>query len=208
MGTLTRVYVDPKKIVDLNVVDSLFIGAQRVKNTDWEACLASLPASRSILHYKDPETAIEANRTVAVCQADIVALRKERDVARAERDMLRARLAALPAPEANGQADIVALRKERDVARAERDMLRARLAAQEERVGDHDYNGPTENGKAVSDPVHERFHGAIGDVLAGKVMPAAREQMRKALDKAPAEQKRFPLNVLRFDRQEIGIKLP
>ena len=173
MGTLTRVHVDPKKIVDLNVVDSLFIGAQWSKNTDWEACLASLPASRSILHYKDPEAAIEANRTVAVCQADIVALRKERDVARAERDMLR-----------------------------------ARLAAQEERVGDHDYNGPTENGKAVSDPVHERFHGAIGDVLAGKVMPAAREQMRKALDKAPAEQKRFPLNVLRFDRQEIGIKLP
>lgn len=67
-----------------------------------------------------------------------------------------------------------------------------------EEPGNHDYHGPTETvphptidgqteRRAVPDPVHERFHGAVGDVLAGKVMGAARRQMQEALKQAPKD---------------------
>jgi hypothetical protein len=70
------------------------------------------------------------------------------------------------------------------------------LAADE--AGNHDYIGPTETvphptvpgrtiQKAVPDPAHERFHGAIGDVLSGKIIPAARRQMQEALKQAPKD---------------------
>ncbi len=52
-----------------------------------------------------------------------------------------------------------------------------------------DYHGPTKtdsDGKrySVPDVVHERFHEALKDVLTGKVLPAAREQMKEALKRA------------------------
>lgn len=61
-----------------------------------------------------------------------------------------------------------------------------------------DYHGPVKDGEAVPDPVHEQFHRAVGDVLAGKVMSKARDQMRKALDGVPAE-KAAPNIVTRSD---------
>ncbi len=59
--------------------------------------------------------------------------------------------------------------------------------------GDHDYHGPvgppdaTGQRRAIPDPVHERFHGAVGDVLAGRVQPEARRQMQEALKAAPKD---------------------
>lgn len=60
--------------------------------------------------------------------------------------------------------------------------------------GEHPYHGPLgapdEHGqrRAVPDPAHERFHGAIGDIIAGKILPKAREQMARELAKAPPHQ--------------------
>ena len=56
----------------------------------------------------------------------------------------------------------------------------------------HDYNGPTATDRdgirhPVPDPVHERFHKAVGDVIAGRVIPAARKQMEDALKRTPPE---------------------
>lgn len=64
-----------------------------------------------------------------------------------------------------------------------------------ENTGNHDYHGPTEEvphptiegrteRRAVPDVAHEQFHRAVGDVLAGKIMPKAREQMRDALSRS------------------------
>lgn len=95
-----------------------------------------------------------------------------------------------------------------------------------EEPGAHDYHGPTEpvldsdgvpthNRRAVADVVHERFHKTVGDVLAGKVIPAARKQMRDALDKAPkfaetTASTAAPMNpnAIRFNGQQIGLRLP
>lgn len=49
-----------------------------------------------------------------------------------------------------------------------------------------DYIGPTREGpdgkkEAIPDPVHERVHEVVRDVLAGRVLPRAREQLRDAL---------------------------
>lgn len=53
-----------------------------------------------------------------------------------------------------------------------------------------DYHGPTTRGDdgrsyPVPDTVHERFHESVNDVLDGKILPAAREQMKDALARAP-----------------------
>jgi hypothetical protein len=55
----------------------------------------------------------------------------------------------------------------------------------------HDYVGPTKPDPdrpgrrvPVADAVHERFHGSVGDVIQGKVLPEARKQMREALERA------------------------
>lgn len=56
-----------------------------------------------------------------------------------------------------------------------------------------DYHGTKDlDGLPVPDPVHENFHRAVGDVLAGKVMSAARKQMEDALGKAPKDKVPFP----------------
>jgi hypothetical protein len=52
---------------------------------------------------------------------------------------------------------------------------------------DPDYIGPTvPDGdgvrRAVPDATHERFHEAVKDVLAGRILPKAREQMRDAIN--------------------------
>lgn len=100
------------------------------------------------------------------------------------------------------------------------------VAVVEENSDAHDYNGPSEpvlnedgvptgRRRAVADVVHERFHKTIGDVMAGKVIPAARKQMRDALDKAPkfaetTASTAAPMNpnAIRFNGQQIGLRLP
>lgn len=91
-----------------------------------------------------------------------------------------------------------------------------RLLAADENVGNHDYNGPAdEDGRSLPDVVHERFHKAVGDVMAGDVMPKAREQMRKALDAAPKHEKTtastgkpMPKGAIGFGQQVIGLRVP
>lgn len=91
-----------------------------------------------------------------------------------------------------------------------------RMLGVEENPGNHDYNGPAdEDGRSVPDVVHERFHKAVGDVMAGDVMPKAREQMRKALDAAPKHEKTtastgkpMPKGAIGFGQQVIGLRLP
>lgn len=80
--------------------------------------------------------------------------------------------------------------------------LHARLTA--EQPTDLDYNGPVKDGKAVPDPVHEQFHRAVGDVIAGKVIPAARRQMEEALKSVPKEKAPFPSGVGFGDPRRIG----
>lgn len=81
--------------------------------------------------------------------------------------------------------------------------------------GNHDYHGPIADGRAIPDEAHERFHRSVGDVLSGKIMPNAREQMREALGKAPphgpttaSTAKPMPSGAVGPGQQEIGIKLP
>jgi hypothetical protein len=87
-----------------------------------------------------------------------------------------------------------------------------------EAAGDHSYHGPTKDEphptlegqvvrRPVPDEVHEQFHRAVGDVLAGKVIPAARKQMREALDKAPPEAKGMPDRAIRLVRQDVGLRV-
>jgi hypothetical protein len=83
-------------------------------------------------------------------------------------------------------------------------LQRYERVAAEEAPGDHIYNGPVENGKTVPDTVHERFHKAIGDVMAGKVMHEARKQMQESLKNAPKEKTPFPTGVDHSDHRRIG----
>lgn len=71
--------------------------------------------------------------------------------------------------------------------------------------GSHDYHGPVQDGRAIPDPVHEGFHRAVGDVLAGRVMPAARRQMEDALKQAPKEPTRAPDAIMRGNRAPMGL---
>lgn len=77
-----------------------------------------------------------------------------------------------------------------------------------EEPGSHPYHGPVENGKTVPDDVHERFHKAIGDVMAGKVMHEARKQMQESLKNAPKEKTPFPTGVDSSDHRRIGWRTP
>ncbi len=86
-----------------------------------------------------------------------------------------------------------------------------RVAAEE--PGSHPYHGPTEkdaNGRNVTvpDPVHENFHKAIGDVMAGKVMHEARKQMQESLKNAPKEKTPFPTGADSSDHRRIGWRSP
>lgn len=101
-------------------------------------------------------------------------------------------------------------------------MTERHLARLEARLGDdnpgsHDYHGTTDiAGSPVPDPVHERFHKSIGDVLAGNVIPKAREQMQDALNRAPkpanatgaSTDKPMPRGAVAFSHQKIGTYLP
>lgn len=90
----------------------------------------------------------------------------------------------------------------------------ARVMAEE--PGDHPYHGPTETvphptidgqsvKQAVPDPVHEQFHRAVGDVLAGRVMKPALRQMQEALKNCPKEKAPFPLPKLSYDPRKMGL---
>ena len=90
----------------------------------------------------------------------------------------------------------------------ERDALRRKISAStDEALGNHPYHGPTKDGQSVPDEVHERFHKTIGDVLTGKVIPAARKQMEDALRQAPKEKTPFPIRASN-PLLEKGIRLP
>jgi hypothetical protein len=106
-----------------------------------------------------------------------------------------------------------------------RKQARDELAAAES-PGDHDYHGPTETvphpdipdrtvQRAISNPTHEQFHRSIGDVLAGKIIPAARRQMEDALGRAPKDEpttastsRPMPEKALGVAGQAIGVRLP
>lgn len=104
---------------------------------------------------------------------------------------------------------------ELEYAKSRADIAEAKLAAADDSTGDHPYHGPLgSDGLAAPDVIHERFHKSIGDIIAGKVMPQAREQMREALNKAPKPvdtsgmAKPLPKGALYFGHQVIGIRLP
>jgi hypothetical protein len=77
-----------------------------------------------------------------------------------------------------------------------------------ERSGEHDYHGPTSTGddgvkRPIPDPTHEQFHRAVGDVLAGKVIPAARRQMQEALKNTPPLKYKENVALVKKYRTEI-----
>lgn len=105
------------------------------------------------------------------------------------------RIAALESAASEKDREIVQLRAEREawkylyeMAKPDSDtrMLRA------DETGNHDYVGPVKDGKAVPDPTHERFHGSVGDVIAGNVMRPARDQMERALADARVKDGKTP----------------
>jgi hypothetical protein len=71
-----------------------------------------------------------------------------------------------------------------------------------DKVSDHNYHGPTENGKAVPDESHERFHGSIGDVLSGNIIRPARDQMERALADARAKDSAAPKSLPGITRSD------
>lgn len=79
------------------------------------------------------------------------------------------------------------------IAELEMENARLRRLLASDAPGDHPYHGPLskpdENGKRtpVPDETHERFHKSIGDVLSGKILPKAREQMADALKRSPPD---------------------
>lgn len=110
------------------------------------------------------------------------------------------------------------LNHENDIRRQislEQDALLERLREQlwlPREPGQHDYHGPTKPNaegrpEPVPDPVHERFHGAVGDVLAGKIIPAARRQMQEALKNAPKDAPPFPVGSSKDDPKRIGWRM-
>lgn len=91
---------------------------------------------------------------------------------------------------------IAELERERDAALAETSRLFVLLAKSGMPVGEsagaHPYHGPVKDGKSIPDETHQRFHGAVGDVLSGKIMPEARRQMQEALKNVPKEPTTIP----------------
>lgn len=96
--------------------------------------------------------------------------------------------------------EIIHLRAEREAWKHMYEELRGKAGAPDtgmlraDETGNHNYHGPTKDGKAVPDPVHERAHEVVGDILGGRIIRPARDQMEKALadarvkdGKAPAE---------------------
>lgn len=105
------------------------------------------------------------------------------------------RIVALETAVSEKDREIVQLRAEREawkylyeMAKPDSDtrMLRA------DETGSHDYIGPVKDGKAIPDPTHERFHGSVGDVIAGNVMRPARDQMERALADARVKDGKTP----------------
>lgn len=87
------------------------------------------------------------------------------------------------------RAEIAVLHDALKVRTDERDALRAA-----EEKGNHDYNGPVDtDGRTVPDPVHERVHEVVGDILAGRIIAPARRQLQDALGKAPKDKTPFPV---------------
>ena len=86
--------------------------------------------------------------------------------------------------------------------------LRDRRMVAADDAGNHNYHGPIKDGKAIPDETHERFHGAIGDVLAGNVIRPARDQMERALADAKAKDDKTPQPLRPItsngDRRRIG----
>ena len=123
-------------------------------------------------------------------------------------------------PTSYDECTVTALSEDIRSIKRSRDQWQERALAAEallrvEEPGSHDYNGPVADGKTIPDPVHERFHGAIGDVLSGKVMPAARRQMQEALKQAPKDapttastSRPMPRGAVVSDQQSIGLRLP
>ena len=171
------------------------------KRPDWIAAIATAP---------EADAQIETARV------------RQNEKIRQDETWAKPEVPLIVAPNALSELQIVQRRIE-ELLRLNRDLMSlndeflSRLTAKATKAepGDHDYHGPVVDGKTVSDEVHERFHGAIGDVLAGKVMPKAREQMREALNRqlpdAPttaSKSRPMPGRALAFNQQQIGLRSP
>jgi len=79
--------------------------------------------------------------------------------------------------------------------------------------GNHPYHGPTKPDPKTGEQVpvpdldHEGFHKAVGNVIAGKIIPAARRQMQEALKNAPKEKPDFPVGGSKDDPRRIGWRM-
>lgn len=115
------------------------------------------------------------------------------------------RIVALEAAVSERDREITQLRAEREAWKYLYEMAKpdsdTRMLAADE-AGSHPYHGPTRpvtdadgnvtGRESVPDPVHERAHGVVGDILAGKVIRPARDQMEKALADAKVKDGKAP----------------
>lgn len=151
-------------------------------------------AHRTIVEKR--QDAYPASKALQTREAELI---QERDAAlayvRISREAMqdwRAAAETLAADLADAGARTITLRDAYDRAEAEIERLRAQLWLPTEQ-GDHNYHGPVDKDRQpIPDPAHERFHGAVGDVLAGRIIPEARRQMQEALKSAPKEKAPFP----------------
>lgn len=97
--------------------------------------------------------------------------------------------------------EILILRAEREAWKHMYEELRGKTGAPDARMlradetGNHNYHGPTKDGKAVPDPVHERAHEVVGDILGGRIIRPARDQMEKALADARVKDGKTPAEI-------------
>lgn len=165
---------------------------------DFQPMLTNIlpPWRRGLSEPKKEDLAqTDAWRTIATLMAERTAATQERDLARAETE---ARLR-------EHMSDIAHIRD----LMLEVHSLKQRLAHWPESPAP-DYHGPVVDGQPAPDETHERFYESVKDVLAGRVMPQAREQMRDALGRAPepAKPKTLPKGAITTQRQNIGLRLP
>lgn len=150
-------------------------------------------------NYRDKVAVLESENSTLKAALDLVREESRKDV-----DWISAEWREVIAIK---DAEIVALK----AATADARMIKA------DETGNHPYHGPTKpvtdaDGKVtrqvVPDPTHERFHGSVGDVIAGNVMRPARDQMERALADARVKDGKtpppFPSAHTASDHRRIG----
>lgn len=153
-------------------------------------------------HAPPPGSSVQIQTHEAELTRENIMLRSERDAWQklyGEENAVNTTMRAMLQPSMNREGELL----------AEITRLKDQLWLPRE-VGDHPYHGPTkpdpDTGRPVPvpDPVHERFHGSIGDVIAGNVMPEARRQMQEALKTAPKAPTVIPTTPSTDDPRRLG----